>query len=139
MQFQTPQFIEVEDKIIGPLSFRQFLYVAGGAGMSYALYTLLPFFFAILLIIPLVALALALAFLKINERPFINVLEAAFHYTLKGKLYIWKQGWKKTQPKKKVATKEDPSTSLPEITVPTLSQSKLKDMAWSLDVQKNVR
>jgi hypothetical protein len=138
MQFQTPQFIDVEDKIIGPLSFRQFLYVAGGAGISYTLYTLLPFFVAILLIIPLVALALALAFLKINNRPFITMLEAAFNYTLKKKLYIWNQGWKEKESRKKATAQEPPSTQ-ETLQVPSLSQSRLKDIAWSLDVQKNVQ
>ena len=27
MQYQVPQFIEVEDKIFGPLTFKQFLYI----------------------------------------------------------------------------------------------------------------
>ncbi|TSC61742.1 MAG: SsrA-binding protein, partial [Parcubacteria group bacterium Athens0416_74] len=32
MQFQVPQFIEVEDKIVGPLTFKQFVFIAGGLG-----------------------------------------------------------------------------------------------------------
>ncbi|NTV22658.1 MAG: PrgI family protein [Candidatus Yonathbacteria bacterium] len=138
MQFQTPQFIEVEDKIFGPLTFKQFLYLAGGAGISFVLYRSLPFFFAALLILPLGGLSVALAFLRINDRPFIEVLEAAFNYALGSKLYIWKQEWKKpTTPKKEIVPTS--SASLPTVHVPTLSQSKLKDMAWSLDIQKNIR
>src|SRR3989344_2665997 len=35
MEYQVPQFIEVEDKIIGPLTLKQFIYLAGEAGFSY--------------------------------------------------------------------------------------------------------
>src|SRR3990172_12458701 len=42
MQFQVPQFIEIEDKIFGPLTFKQFIYVAGGAGACYLLWRVLP-------------------------------------------------------------------------------------------------
>ncbi len=134
MQFQTPQFIDVEDKIFGPLTFKQFLYLAGGAGISFVLYRALPFFFAALLIIPIGGLSVALAFLRINERPFITVLEAAFNYSLNSKLYIWKQDWKK----KETRSQSSSVSQQPSAPVPTLSQSKLKDMAWSLDVQKNI-
>ena len=91
MQFQVPQFIEVEDKIFGPLTFKQFIYLVGGAAMCFVLYIILPFFFAVLLIIPFAGFSLALAFYKINNRPFISVVESALNYTLKGKLYVWKK------------------------------------------------
>ncbi|NTV44302.1 MAG: PrgI family protein [Candidatus Yonathbacteria bacterium] len=137
MQFQTPQFIDVEDKIFGPLTFKQFLYLVGGFGLSYMLYQFLPFFFAAILILPIVGLSIALAFLQINERPFINTLEAAFNYVVRSKLYVWKQE------KKVMAQKTDAPVATPQaldqVKVPAISQSKLKDMAWSLDIQKNIR
>ena len=42
MHFQTPQFIEIEDKIFGPLTLKQFIYLAGAAGLSFTAYSLLP-------------------------------------------------------------------------------------------------
>jgi hypothetical protein len=29
MQFRVPQFIDIEDKLFGPLTFKQFIYLAG--------------------------------------------------------------------------------------------------------------
>ena len=40
MRFQVPQFIEVEDKIFGPMTLKQFIYMAGGAGLSFLIYVL---------------------------------------------------------------------------------------------------
>ena len=44
MRFEVPQFIEVEDKIFGPFTWKQFIYLAGGAGAAVTLYLMLPFF-----------------------------------------------------------------------------------------------
>ncbi|NCT02072.1 PrgI family protein, partial [Candidatus Parcubacteria bacterium] len=38
MRFEVPQFIEVEDKIFGPLTWRQFLYLSGGLGMAVVIF-----------------------------------------------------------------------------------------------------
>ncbi|PIQ67093.1 MAG: hypothetical protein COV95_00585, partial [Candidatus Zambryskibacteria bacterium CG11_big_fil_rev_8_21_14_0_20_40_24] len=71
MRFQVPQYIEVEDKIFGPFTLKQFIYMAGGAGGAVAAFSLLPSFLAILIAVPLVLLSAALTFVKINNRPFI--------------------------------------------------------------------
>ena len=133
MQFQVPQFIEVEDKIFGPFTFKQFIYLAGGAGLSVLLYLFLPGFISWLLILPVVGLSLALTFYKVNNRPFSLILESAIKYALTNKLYVWKKETK--QPKGRAAASEQ-KEPLANMYVPRLSDSKLKDLAWSLDVQQ---
>lgn len=130
MQFKVPQFIDVEDKLFGPFTFRQFVYMAGGAGIIFVLYKLLPFWIAILLILPVGLLAGLLTFYKINNKPFIYYLQAAINYAISNKLYIWKQ--RLAKPKDAKAEEE----SIPQTSVlPVLSSSKLRDISWSLDVQ----
>ena len=90
MEYQVPQFIEVEDKIVGPLTLRQFIYVAGAVGICVVFFVSLSFVFAFLLSAPIVALATALAFYKVNGKPFIEVLEAGFNYYTGAKLFLWK-------------------------------------------------
>lgn len=130
MRFQTPQFIEIEDKIFGPLTLKQFIYLAGSGGTVFALYKLLPLFISVFFIIPIAGLGLALAFYTINNKPFIFTLEAAFGYLFSSKLYLWKKEPEKQSGKKKEEHKEEAP-----VPVPKLSESKLKDLAWSLDVQ----
>lgn len=131
MRFQVPQFIEVEDKIFGPLTWKQFLYLAGGGGIALATFTLLSDHKIIATIIagPFIGLSLALAFVKINNRPFIIFLESIIHYASTKRLYIWKK-----EPKK--ITPGTETHSAPHVELPHLSQSKLKDMSWSLGVTK---
>ncbi len=132
MRFQVPQFIEVEDKIFGPLTFKQFIYVAGGVGICVILFIFLPMFLAILIGLPIILFAAALAFYKMNDKPFINVVEAFVKYTFTNKLYIWK----KESPTLKSfgVPKEKP---IEQIYVPKLSESKLKELTWSLDIKEN--
>ncbi len=129
MQFEVPQFIEVEDKIFGPLTLKQFIYLAGGAGISFTLYSFLPFFIAVLLILPIMGLSGALAFYKKDNRPLILLTESAFKYLLGNKLYIWKK-----EEKKKKKDKETVDV-VKQLNIPKLSNSKLKDLSWSLDIQ----
>lgn len=126
MRFQVPQFIDIEDKIFGPFTFKQFIYIAGGAGICFVIYNSLPFFIAILLMVPVGAFAGALAFYKVNNQPFINIVESYIGFAFQSKLYIWKKA-----PKKKENKKE---TIAPLSTIPKLSGSRLKDIAWSLDI-----
>ncbi len=134
MRFQVPQFIEVEDKPFGNiLTIKQFIYLLGGAGASFIIYQFVgSFFISALIALPIVGFALALAFVKINNKPLINTVEAAFNYYLGSKLYIWKKVEKPIKAKEIEVTK-----TAPDFYVPKLSDSKLKDLTWSLDIKQS--
>lgn len=131
MRFQVPQFIDIEDKIFGPFTFKQFVYLAGGAGSAYAIWKLLPTLIAVFLIIPIIGLALALTFYKVNGKSFVEILQAYVSYSTKSKLFIWKQ--RKAEKKKKLLTPEKPKEH-PLSNIPKLTESRLSDISWSLDV-----
>lgn len=136
MRFQVPQFIEVEDKIFGPLTVAQFIYLAGGVGWLVAMLVVLPTWLAILVGSPFALLGLALAFYKVNERPFIAVMQSAFEYWGKHKLYVWNKKQAHTPEVASVAEtleKDDPAKYVPAATA-----SKIKDLAWSLDIKESV-
>ncbi len=131
MRFQVPQYIEVEDKIFGPLTFKQFVYIGGALGISAVLFSLLPKIIAIPLSIPVVMLGAALAFFKVNDRPFALMVEDFIKFHIGSKLYIWKKG---ANEKKEEAVATG-TGSLQQLTVPKLSGSKLKDLTFELDVK----
>jgi hypothetical protein len=135
MRYQVPQFIEVEDKIFGPFTFKQFIYMSGGAGLCFIAYRTLPFLWAILVMLPAGGFAAALAFYKPNNRPFVDAIESAFNYYITQKLYIWRKVDKKIESKSITEALEAAKSS---ISVPKLSESHLKDLAWSLDINETV-
>lgn len=127
MKYQTPQFIDIEDRLFGPLTVKQFVYLVGGAGLSFIAYRFLTFFIAILVIAPIVALSLALAFWKINGKPFVFVLESAIRYYFSEKLYLWRKI--PNAPRAGDATKTSDAPVIPK-----LNEGKLRDLTWTLDI-----
>ncbi len=91
MRFEVPQFIDIEDKIFGPLTWRQFLYLGGGLGILVTSFLTFGFLGGVLIGLPLGLLGGALAFYPVNNRPFSFFLEAIINYTKSVKFYIWQQ------------------------------------------------
>jgi len=134
MRFQVPQFTEVEDKIFGPLTLKQFIYLAGGGGISFLFYVIFPIWLAFIFIAPVVVFVLTLAFYRVNNQPFIKVVENAIHYRSSSRLYLWKKRKPKdVTMKTKSSSEKSPSGN---IYAPKLTNSKLKDLSWSLDIKK---
>ncbi|MEL6806084.1 MAG: PrgI family protein [Bacteroidota bacterium] len=91
MRFEVPQFIEIEDKIFGPLTWRQFVYVGSGAAVGMTLFFTAPFTMFLLIGIPFGMLSFLLGFYPINNRPFSIFLEAILRYFQGTRLYLWKK------------------------------------------------
>lgn len=136
MEYQVPQFIEVEDKIIGPLTLKQFIYIAGAAGVCIVAFVYFSFIIAVLISAPVVGAAAALAFYKINGKPFIEVLEAGFNFYTRSKLFLWKHQEPKapTESAAAAAAAEMSAARVP-LGAPRLTRGKLSELAWSLDVK----
>lgn len=136
MQFKVPQFLEIEDKIFGPFTFREFVYLAGGAGLCFVLYRLLGLIFGIIPMFIIAGFSLMLTFYKPNNKPFVNMIEAGFKYFTQSKLYIWKKHLQKRKTGEMEHTaniEQEKNRILAEGGV-KLSGSRLRDLAWSLDV-----
>lgn len=132
MQFKVPQFIDVEDKIFGPLTFKQFVYLLGAGGSAFIFWKIIPIkIIALIFTIPFSGTFIALAFVKINDRPFIDFLESAFHYFLGQKIYVWRQPVqhhieKDIAPLVVEATKQN--------AISKVSKGRLRELAFGLDV-----
>ena|SRR3989344_144335 len=135
MQFQVPQFIEVEDKIFGPLTFRQFVYIGGALGSCYIFWRVLPIYIALPLMLAVGGLGASLAFAQINGRPFIIGMENAFFFLTRNKLYLWSNAQKKNAPPSAAPKLAE---GVVPVYVPKLSGSKLHELSWSLDIKERV-
>lgn len=91
MRFEVPQFIEIEDKIFGPFTWKQFVYLGGGVGFAVVLFVTTSFLFFVFLGVPVAALAAALAFYPVNNRPFSIFLESMFGFYKKNRMYYWRR------------------------------------------------
>ena len=90
MRFEVPQFIEIEDKIFGPFTWKQFVYLCGGFGIAAITFITSKILF-VLVGLPAAGLAAALAFYPVNNRPFSVFLESAMSFYGSGKIYHWRK------------------------------------------------
>lgn len=134
MQHQVPQFIDIEDKIFGPLTAKQFFYILGGAAIIFIMYVYFQLWLVILLGAPVAAFSGSLAFLKINGQPFIKVLSSALNYSSSARLYLWRK-IPAQRPQTAIEAGESPSA----LSTPRLTESKLQDLSWSLDIQEKIK
>ncbi len=92
-QYKVPQDVEADDKLIGPFSFRQFVYLMIAAGliaMTVGLFQLFPLLGIIPIPPTLLFLALALPLKK--DQPMETYLAALVSYYLKPRKRVWTSG-----------------------------------------------
>lgn len=91
MRFEVPQFIEIEDKIFGPFTWRQGVYLGGGIGLAVVLLFTTPFIIFLFFGVPIGGLAILLAFYPVNNRPFSIFLESVVHFYRTNRVYHWRK------------------------------------------------
>lgn len=78
-QFTVPQFIDAEDKIIGPITVRQFVILLVAGLLATLFYRLFDFSLFLLIAVPLLMFSGLLAFMKVNGVPvhffILNVIQ----------------------------------------------------------------
>lgn len=89
MQFQVPQFIDTEDKIVGPLTLRQFGFIGAGGVLSALLYFTVELWLWVIGSIIIFGIAGALAFARVEGRPFFSVILSAFRFYWRPQTYVW--------------------------------------------------
>jgi hypothetical protein len=131
MRFVTPQFIDIEPKIIGPITARQFIIIVIGGGLIFISYKLLDTtIFILVTLFILLPVVLAFAFLNVNGRPFHFFILSFIQTSRRPSLRVWK--------KEQIVVKEleikKEKKSLQQVSVrKTLPTSRLSNLALQVD------
>ena len=130
MQYAVPQFTDYEDKLIGPLTLKQFLVIVATGGVVLFFYSLLQlsiffFFFAV----PVGLLGLAIAFGKLNGRPLLVYIGSFISFFTKPQARIFKR----EEPQIKISFKKATDTKPVLATSIEAPESRLKKLAYLLD------
>lgn len=132
MQFSVPQFVEVEDKIIGPLTLKQFLILLGGGLILFFLYTIFKntFFIFFILALPVTVAFAFLAFGRLNGRPALSSFPSIIKFMTAPKVWVFERTGDQTF----TISRKKPKES--ETKAPADRQqvgSQLKRLAYLLD------
>lgn len=126
-QFIVPQFIENEDKIIGPITVRQFLICLVAAGILFVEYKVLTTAYFILAAVITAALAGVFGFLKINGQPFHFFFLNFIQSQIRPALRVWNKNmsWEMMSKAKVVGLPVAEQT----LKKPRPSSTRLRDLA----------
>ena len=133
MQYKVPQKIDLEDKIIGPLTLKQFIYLLAGGMVDYIILSATSSSLGGWVLIVLVSLvALCFAFVQIEEQPFSYLIANFFSYVLRPKLRLWD---KRSQTARVVEfkNKREDKSNQPLIKRPEEVKSSLEALSQVLD------
>jgi len=127
-QFVVPQFIDVEDKIFGPITTRQFLILLVASLLIFVAFKLADMALFIFMLALIGGSALVLAFVKINGQVFHYFILNILQTTRRPSLRIWnKQLTKAELNQQRLSQKVETVEKV--MNVPHLSYSRLRDLS----------
>jgi len=132
-QFTVPQFIDVEDKVIGPITVRQFIIILFSAGLIALCYKIFYFDTFLILSILITFITVVVAFVKVNGVHFHLFLTNFLITLFKANTRVWNNAFGKEHLRietEKVVTQE-------EFIVPPkqYSSSRLTELSLIVDTQ----
>ncbi len=128
MMFNVPQFIDVEDKIVGPLTWKQLLWMVGmGAALLtfFNIFEKIPF---IIIAVPTVLAFVAFAFYRPNGFPMTTFVFYAILFLFRPKVLVWER-----PAAGRLAVKEKTETPKPVNVSKQIEPEKLAELARILD------
>ena len=132
MHFQVPQYLDIEDKIIGPLTLKQFVYLLLGAGVLFLLFNILKLSVFIIVAIPIGLLIFLITFYKIGNQKFSQFAASLLRFISKPNIYAWKKLPQKKpseEPLPKIIEKAKPKKQPPK-------ESGLEEVQWKVEIKK---
>jgi len=145
VRFQVPQFIEREARVVGPFTFKQFIYLGVPTAAAFFLYFLAPFFVFLFSTVVFLSIGFLFAFVNIGGRSFPTILLNFLHFSVGPKTYIWKKGVPAEAPRSpkgevgakagggSVYAQETPQEGIQKPNVKLVKESKIKTLATHVE------
>lgn len=133
MMFSVPQFIDIEDKIAGPLTWRQLLWMIGMGAVLLVMFNMFDMGLFIVFAIPVVLLFVGLAFYRPNGMPLPIFIYHSIFFLFRPKVSVWER------PVMPMITKAKPANRTEQQQGPTptsekhLTNDRLKELAALVD------
>lgn len=131
-RYKVPQNIDLQDKIFGPLTLFQFLYVLAGGMIFYVFFKSQQTILMIFVGIPALLIGIALAFIKVNDQPFTKFIVSYVSFMLGVKKKIWR----KTGQTATAEITPDKTIKKTKTPVKSLSANDIAQIAKMLDNKK---
>src|SRR6266568_1683305 len=128
MLINVPQYIDVEDKVAGPLTMKQLGWLIALGIILLILWNMVPFPGSIVIGFPIAIIFIALAFFKPYGQPMGSFVMYGFMYFFKPKVYVWKRAQQNI-----INIPQKAQTTQQVVQEKHLTQDSLRDLAQLLD------
>ena len=130
MQAKVPKFIDIEDRVVFGLTWKQAAYLGAAGGATLIFLTFLQSYLAFPLSLLTIILASAFAFAKINDRPFKVFFSSVLHYQSNPRRLFWKK--ERQRPVMQAIRRQEEAATEPK----TIARSQFRDLAATLDTHR---
>lgn len=128
MLFSVPQYIDIEDKVAGPLTARQLLWMIGMGAVLLVLWNIFDPAAFFVSAVPTVLIFVAFAFVRPYGQPMIMFFKNAILFIVRPKVYVWNRV---PEPLKKERSGEmaAPTKATPKVLTP----EEIRRLAQTVD------
>lgn len=133
MLINVPQYIDVEDKIVGPITAKQLGWLIALGVILLIMWNMVPSPVFFIVGLPLTILFLALAFYRPYGQPLGSFVVFGIMYYFRPKVYIWKR-----TPQNVIAVAPKAQTATIVAPDKHLTQESLRNLAQLLDSEGTV-
>lgn len=92
MRFQVPQFTDIQDRIIGPLTLKQFMLYLAAVLVNIPIYLLSDMSLFLTLALPIMGIAALFAHFRLHGKTLEEVVMNAIRFYTQGQMFIWRRG-----------------------------------------------
>lgn len=133
MQYSVPQFIDVEDKVVGPFTGKQALFMVIGFGILIVAFTFFQFSFFMIIALPTIIMTLLFAFWKPKGYTVSRWITNIINFSTTPHLYIWRR-----EPESRMFKLTQKKKNNEDIEETKVSKNRIKELAWLLDTSTDV-
>lgn len=139
-EYNVPQFVETEAKILGPFTIRDFFILLGAFLISALFFFLFQLWLAVILASIVLGGSVALLVVRINGRPLYTVAISALRFFWSPRLYLWQKPGIKAEEmlqERPIEKKAESAAELKEErkTPQQLTPEEIRKLAEKLDVK----
>lgn len=131
-QFKVPQNLDMEDRLIGKLTFLQFGYLAFGGLIAYVLVLKIPGPFGYILAVPIGLITFAYTFVKVQDQPFSHFVTSLISYISLPRNRLWQHDSSNVDPRLIQPDKAPKETEKKE-TKKVYTKDQIHELAETID------
>lgn len=122
--------------MVGPFTFKQFIYLGVPCAGAFFLYFIAPFFIFLFSTVVFLSIGFLFAFVNVGGRSFPTILMNFLHFSVGPKTYIWKKGEAPLGTPQATYAEQPVQEGIQKPKVKLVKESKIKTLATHVETNK---